>query len=680
VNAPPSGCGLAARRSLAVGVFGFAFLLALFPMRCFDIWWHLANGRELVEGRGLPAENRFSFTYPEHPVVPTHWLFGLGALGVYRLAGVDGLVLAKAVAVGCAFLIVYLAALKRGAHPVVAAAVTALGVLASRPRFLERPHLFTMIGLAAFAWAVCELRRGNKRLAWLLPPAAALWANLHAGCLFGVGLLCIEACASGAAWLWAHRRASTGADAGGERRSGADVARISIAAALSAVAVMASPATWTVYPYNLWHVNLDDVVPLVELRRTLPGEYPEFYLLVVAAAAALVADRRAAALGDALAVAVFAALGAYAVRAVPDFVLVATPIVALHATRAWDRSAGRPWREAVGAALARVPFAVASLALLVLPVAGHLAGGPGGRYHIGLGNARAFFPEAAAQFVADHLPNDRVFNDLSSGGYLAWHWYPARRIFIDGRTNAYPPEFFQCLYRWRVDRELVEGVADAYAVDAALLHFYRGENPFWASFDLDRWAVVHADGAAVVLLMRTPRNRPAIERFEGRLGPRGFEALSTKLTSRGDAELARAAAAARAALELDGTGGERPFDDATRARLLQRVAHGKRLTGAFEEAIELYRRALALRPGLAQARANLGWSLLSAGRADEAVGEFERALADGSRAPETLLGYAEALSAAGRTVDAKKLFVDLLVDDAAPAAVKSRAQRGAAGQ
>ena len=80
--------------ALAAAAAGFAFLLALFPLQCHDIWWHLANGREVASGRGIPRTNLYSFTHPDHPVTPTHWLFGLGAWLVHRVAGTSGLVLA----------------------------------------------------------------------------------------------------------------------------------------------------------------------------------------------------------------------------------------------------------------------------------------------------------------------------------------------------------------------------------------------------------------------------------------------------------------------------------------------------------------------------------------------------------------------------------------------------------
>ena len=37
----------------------------------------------------------------------------------------------------------------------------------------------------------------------------------------------------------------------------------------------------------------------------------------------------------------------------------------------------------------------------------------------------------------------RPFNDFASGGYLAWARFPRERVFIDGRTQAYPDDFFR---------------------------------------------------------------------------------------------------------------------------------------------------------------------------------------------------------------------------------------------
>lgn len=625
------------RGALFTALLVFVFLSALFPLRSFDIWWHLANGRELFEGRGLPFENRYSFVCPEYKVVPTHWLFGVTAYLVHRLGGESALVFLKALLVTACFSLVYLTCRMRGAGPAISVGVVALAALASRMRFLERPHLITMLGLAGFAHILELYRRGNRKVLWVLPPLAALWANFHAGCLFGVGLVGLAAAGEAP-----PHRAPAGEPGHASLRGAIELGIVCVACAL---AVMFSPATWHVYAYNIWHLQVGEAVPLVEFRTALPHEQPIFYLLLVSSAAALIVNWKAVRPSDVLNVTIFGALGVYAIREIPSFAIIVSPFFASALSEAWRHL------QRVYALIGRVPsdvFAHSLVALLLgFPPLAHIAGGTGGRFRIGLGVAQGFFPEGASAFVERELPNERVFNDLASGGFLAWKWYPRRRIFIDGRTNAYPRGLLAELYRYRVSTELIDSVTRRHGIDAALLFFYKGENPFWKAFDPAKWAVVFAEESALVLLKRTASNGERIQRFEKALGARGFEVLSRRFAQLGDVHVLRAADAAELALAAEASSGTVEFSPRERAGLFHRKAHGLRMKGSTSEAIRAYRDALALRPDWPEAQANLGFALLEAGRPEEAKGEFIRALSVGRRPTKMLLGLAMALEALG---------------------------------
>jgi len=541
---------------LAASVFCFAFVLALFPLQSYDTWWHLANGREIAQGRGIPRTNLYSFTAPDYEVVPTHWLFGLGAYCLHSVAGVNGLVVAKALIVAAAFTLALVLARRRGAGALAAAAVVALGVVASRRRFLERPHIFTMLGLAGFAYllelfrerfaensgenaegpsldgsAWRALGHAMTRRYWpvlALPPLAALWANLHAGCLFGVGL--VGFAAAGEFVIWLACRVKLGPEAPGTRAAARVTLVLGAAALACAVFVMISPAGWTVYTYNLWHVGLAEVVPLKEFRAATPAGQPLFYLLVVAGAAALIIDRRRTRAGDAMAFGVFALLGIYAVRGIPNFALIAPAIMAPALTRLWAKARAHPRVARAAHVLDRLPQSALSLSLIVIPFAASLTSG---KYRIALGVERGLVPEGAAAFVEREVAPERaVFNDLAAGGYLAWRWYPRRRIFIDGRTNAYPRKLFQNLYKPPVESAAVDRVLRNHDISIVILFHYGKGNPLWQFFGLDDWAVVYADETALVLAWRVAVNRGLIEKHEPHLGARSQEVLSRRLAQR----------------------------------------------------------------------------------------------------------------------------------------------------
>ncbi|MHC4249460.1 MAG: tetratricopeptide repeat protein [Planctomycetota bacterium] len=709
------GTGAQGRGVLVGSLFCFAFLLALYPLQSYDTWWHLANGREIAAGRGIPRTNLYSFTEPDYEVTPTHWLFGLGSYCLHAAAGVNGLVVAKALLVAAAFTLAFGLARRRGAGGLAAAAVVALGVLASRRRFLERPHLFTMLGLAGFAYLIqifrerfdesCEVSpedataEGGRaaralgvvftRRNWpvlALPPLAALWANLHAGCLFGVGL--VGMAAAGEFVIWLARWAKLGRGALETRTAARMTLALSAATFACAIFVMLSPVGWGVYTYNLWHVGLAEVVPLKEFRAATPLDQPVFYLLMMAGAGALVFDRARTRAGDAIAFGVFALLGIYAVRGIPNFALVAAPVMAPALTRAWGklRASPRlgvrvgPYVRRTALVLDRLPPTAVSLSIIVFPF---LATFASGKYEIALGVEPGLVPERAAEFVEREVAHERaVFNDLAAGGYLAWRWYPKRRIFIDGRTNAYPPELFRALYTGPVTRAVVERVFDYHDVNIALIFHYGGGNPLWPVFDLDEWAVIHADETALVVARRIAANRALIDKHEPTLGAEAEAVLSKRLAERGRGDAARAAraaargdeamskafaargrkadlaaaGAAERALKAEAAPGGRTFSERRRAALNFRMGVGAVYIGEAEAAAGMYEKALTLRPDFTEARLNLGHVRLKLGKPDLARREFERALELAPGKPEALYGLARSFEELGLRDEARSAY------------------------
>lgn len=50
---------------------------------------------------------------------------------------------------------------------------------------------------------------------------------------------------------------------------------------------------------------------------------------------------------------------------------------------------------------------------------------------------RASLPATAVEFIRREGFTGNLFNSYNWGGYLIWHLYPNRRVFVDGRTDLY---------------------------------------------------------------------------------------------------------------------------------------------------------------------------------------------------------------------------------------------------
>src|SRR5512140_855325 len=148
-----------------------------------DLFFNLRLGEVVLATGRVPTENLLSFTHPHAVDVNLAWLFQIGLALVHRLAGIPGTVLLKTAFVLAAWAALYRAAVRRGAAPGLAAAVLALAAWAAEPRFVERPHLVTFLGLGLLLLSVERAEAGKPRLLWAMVPTGLVWANANS-CYF----------------------------------------------------------------------------------------------------------------------------------------------------------------------------------------------------------------------------------------------------------------------------------------------------------------------------------------------------------------------------------------------------------------------------------------------------------------------------------------------------------------
>jgi tetratricopeptide (TPR) repeat protein len=450
-----------------------------------DLYWHLAFGREYFAQGQLPRSDTLSFTFAGRPWQNHEWLWGVLAYGLFRvdpeyLAYANWALLALAFGLGFET--------ARSASESRAGAVLACWLAACCTSFFSdiRPHLVTL----CFTMVVTASR--NSRLAvWLWPVLIALWCNLHAGYLFGlgaVGLLVITRVAQDRRQLRVY--------AGG--------------LALSCLAIAVNPWGFGLLEYVLSYApgaqrsfyaeQLNEWQPLdfnlAELRFFGPldwlGSFRGRYaaLLLLAACGAARTFRRDPYLVMLGATTVLMALRA--VRFVELSALVLAPLVAAgfaQLSAATLERVGSEWRARWG---------WLAPALLLLAAAGLWSGvrwlpKPFERWtQPNLG------PRAAVRYLSALRVPLRVLNYEAWGGYISLY-APQAQIFIDGRANTV---FDEQLYRdyldIMLDRAPLAPLLAKYQPDAALLPHSRTVDQLRA---LPRpWLVAYEDPSAVLLL------------------------------------------------------------------------------------------------------------------------------------------------------------------------------------
>ena len=152
-----------------------------------DTYLHIAAGRWILAHWALPAHDPFSYTFAGAHWTTPEWLAEIVLAAVYGTAGWSGVAL---VAIACfaASLGLLTRFLLRWCEPFSALIAVGLGAALVEPHVLARPHMLAMPLLVLWSGTLVAARDRGAPPPYRLLPAMALWANLHASFLFGLGL------------------------------------------------------------------------------------------------------------------------------------------------------------------------------------------------------------------------------------------------------------------------------------------------------------------------------------------------------------------------------------------------------------------------------------------------------------------------------------------------------------
>ncbi|HEY4392586.1 MAG TPA: tetratricopeptide repeat protein [Polyangia bacterium] len=635
----------------------------LVPMDETDLFFNVRLGDLVLAQHAVPRTNLLSFTWPDARDLNLAWLFQVLLALTYRAGGIAGTVLLKTAFVLATWALLFRVALRRGAHPAAAAAALALAAWAAEPRFVERPHLVTFLGLGYLLLALERAERGRPRALYALVALAVVWANANSCFFLAPALLALYA--AGAAL----------------DRRGTDARRAGLVAVALVPFIFATPSGAGALGYIANHWRMPALRPLQEYRTaSWPLDGP-FFLVAGGTALALALPGRRRRWRQVLPALALALLGARRIRFVAEFSILAGPMLAVALS-----DLGRRARHAAPALAGSTLTIAVTAALAGATLVPRVRAVQRGERFVDLGLEPELVPAAAIRFVDDNGLGDRMYNDLEVGSYLTWHWAGRHRVFQDPRINSYPRAFHATLRRDDLTRPEWEAFLARFGVTTALVT-YPDVNPRAALFDPGRWALVYRDAEALVFAARRPSFSALVGRDEI---PMTFA-------------FTRAAGVTAGALTAEPPGspvspcdwqkrlGDVAFElgDETAARTAYAAASAPGcLSAPTREEAAIARGDLALKNGDAagaveaytgvadpRARANRGLALLSLGRPAEAEADLTAALAAEPNQPEARLAQGFAFEALGRLREAAASFrAFLTLAPSSPAAGRARAE------
>lgn len=494
----------AARWGVYTGLALAVFVVALGPIADGDIYWHLAAGRQMGQQHALPRIDAFTVSASGRPWIDVHWLFQLGAFALYAAFGFVGLAAAKAglLAAG-ALLLTWLAERAAGLRAGLLCAVMVLGgLILDRHLVPLRPGLLTMGFLAAFLFALEELRRAPGRVRWplvVLPLVQVIWCNVQGLAPLGPGLLAVYL---GGVWLSSRglrRWPFLPEDAKAVRPLLILLVTCSLASFVTPYGLRAVLlpfhllARITPGQGNVFSSAIAENVPPFVLERTAPELVWHFKWVLGLLALMFAVARPRLHLAHLGVFFGFLGLALLANRNLPLFYWVAPPMLVL--ALGSDPQPAARWRWL------RSPWAARLLALGLL-CEGGLALGLQAR-EPAVGRPTAFhFPTQSTRWLLDHQVKGPVFAADQHGGYLSF-MAPEIKPYIDTRLVLHTSEEYAGYLALLDQPERFDGLAEREEFRAVVLPTTHPDRYLGLIGHLahsNTWRLVFTDGYEVLFL------------------------------------------------------------------------------------------------------------------------------------------------------------------------------------
>jgi len=412
---------IAERRTVkyTVAVLLFIAVSLAFSRRIFDydVWFHLAIGKEILANLRIPQTEVFVYPLLDTPGAYHAWGFGVLVYFLYDHFGYWGISCLSGILAGLLAVLLYLAA-SRG-KPLEGWALLLLSglLVLVEFRFVHRPETVLYLFLAMYIFSL-ERFSSTRNRKWLFPlPAISLLLSwFHPTAL--VLMIVFFSYVLGFLWDWIRSRKI-------DRRMGITLALVFISSILGAL----------VNPYGIKQLLLPI---LFAGEKTFQHGVPElspiletmfknrFILLIIVGLVPFFALRNGRRITYILLFSFFAYLTfKYARNLALMAIVLYVPIVLSFQTFT-ENSA---WLSRV---VSNKFFSVLPAVLLIVTTLSFMRHG-----RWGADPANDLFPVKSAQFMLEHRPQGRIFNHFHSGNYLEWKLYPSYRVSIDGRHYTY---------------------------------------------------------------------------------------------------------------------------------------------------------------------------------------------------------------------------------------------------
>lgn len=193
-----------------IAVTAIPLALGLFAIHVdsFDVWWHMATGRWIVENGAIPTVDPFSYTVTGAPWTYVPWLTNVIMYALFNALGGPGLVLMKVAVAASILMFLGLILRMQGHGKWILSSLLLILTIWIQPRYvIDRPLIVGGLLIAVGIYLASKTVDGRPKLAWSLAALMAVWIPSHGSAILGLamGAIIVGHYAALGAWQW-HRQ------------------------------------------------------------------------------------------------------------------------------------------------------------------------------------------------------------------------------------------------------------------------------------------------------------------------------------------------------------------------------------------------------------------------------------------------------------------------------------------
>lgn len=464
-----------------------------------DLGRHLKLGEIITKTYSVPKLNLFSYTNTDFPFINTHWLFevlifaGSESFGLYTL-----LVLKIVIILISVWLILKTVA---GNNSVLLLPIGFIFLHVLRERTDLRPEILSFLFTALTFYILERYEKSGTKFIFSLPLVQLIWVNTHIYFPIGLILQAIFLINTGLSSLRLHPR-------------GVKLNNLAIVFVLSVIASLINPhfLKGFLYPLNVFNNYGYTIVENQTMFLLENIGFSDRNFLFVKLAAVIIlfsivlsTVKRSINFKCILLSLLGLGLALANVRSFPFLVLISLPATLTNFG---------PIRPALWTKILSVITAVLLVTESWLYLNGAYYLQTDSQYKPGLRfeqNAKG-----ALDFVLNHKLPGPIYNNFDIGSYIIYRGYPNYPIFVDGRPEAYPGEFFQQVYiPSQYDYQKFKDLENRYNSQTVIFS-HTDQTPWGKAFlqsitQDNTWKIVYLDDFMIVLVKNSTLDLKEIE-------------------------------------------------------------------------------------------------------------------------------------------------------------------------